>query len=112
MIGRLLGATASALALTLAACGSPSDPALDQTGAQPDLPRQDQTLIPPMKISPPGRAVACVRMPCSSALDSGVSSEVPVVKYSVKCSAAILKMISNLVLAGFVKLNSLFRCIS
>ena len=51
---------------------------------------------PVTKISPPGRAVACVRMPCSSALDSGVSSEVPVVKYSVKCSAAAGVALSTL----------------
>ncbi|MBD3837816.1 sorbosone dehydrogenase family protein [Brevundimonas sp.] len=55
MIRRLLAVpAASALVLALAACGGSSDPSLNQTGAQPDLPRQDQTLIPPMKVSPPG----------------------------------------------------------
>ena len=36
--------------LALAACGR-SQPGLDQTGAQPDLPDQRQTLLPPMKIA-------------------------------------------------------------
>lgn len=39
-------------AFLLSACGS-SDPALDQTGARPDLPEQRQTLLPPMKIATP-----------------------------------------------------------
>ena len=50
MIKRFLGATAVLLAL--AACGR-SDPGLNQTGAQPDLPRIDETLVPPMKIAAP-----------------------------------------------------------
>ncbi|URW74663.1 sorbosone dehydrogenase family protein [Sphingomonas donggukensis] len=42
----------AALALTLAACGGqPKD--VVQTGANPQLPAQDQTLIPPMKIADP-----------------------------------------------------------
>lgn len=51
MIRKLLGV--SALALVLAACGSPSDPALNQTGPRPDLPDMDQTLIPPIRIASP-----------------------------------------------------------
>nr|WP_314466632.1 sorbosone dehydrogenase family protein [uncultured Novosphingobium sp.] len=50
MIFRHIAIGASALAL--AACGS-SNPDLDQTGAQPDLPKQRQTLLPPMKIATP-----------------------------------------------------------
>ncbi|WP_336967368.1 sorbosone dehydrogenase family protein [Brevundimonas aurantiaca] len=50
MIRHLLGATAVLLALT--AC-SRSDPNLRQTGPNPDLPAQNQTLIPPMKIAEP-----------------------------------------------------------
>lgn len=42
----------SAGLLTLAACGK-SEPGLDQTGPQPDLPEQRQTLLPPMKIATP-----------------------------------------------------------
>ena len=42
---------ATSLALGLAACGSSSAP--DQTGATPTLPRQDETLLPPMKIAGP-----------------------------------------------------------
>ncbi|HEV2081028.1 MAG TPA: sorbosone dehydrogenase family protein [Brevundimonas sp.] len=41
------------LALTLAACGGGSDPALKQTGATPDLPEMQQTLVPPMNIATP-----------------------------------------------------------
>ena len=37
----------------LAACQSQSDPDLDQTGAQPDLPEQRDTLLPAMEIPPP-----------------------------------------------------------
>jgi glucose/arabinose dehydrogenase len=44
---------ASALALTLAACGSNSDPSIDQTGARPDLPAQNDVLVPAMKIPTP-----------------------------------------------------------
>ncbi|MDD1449814.1 sorbosone dehydrogenase family protein [Sphingomonas sp. H160509] len=40
-----------ALALTLAACGSAPD--VDQTGAAPTLPKQNETLLPPMKIAKP-----------------------------------------------------------
>ncbi|EQB13177.1 PQQ-dependent sugar dehydrogenase [Novosphingobium lindaniclasticum] len=39
-------------ALALASCGS-SEPGLDQTGARPDLPKQRQTLLPPMNIATP-----------------------------------------------------------
>ncbi|HET9510689.1 MAG TPA: sorbosone dehydrogenase family protein [Sphingomonas sp.] len=43
---------ALALPLILAACGGqPQD--LNQTGADPQLPAQDQTLVPPMKIAKP-----------------------------------------------------------
>ncbi len=43
---------ALALPLALAACGGqPQD--LNQTGAEPQLPAQDQTLVPPMKIAKP-----------------------------------------------------------
>mgnify|MGYP000067253627 CR=1 FL=1 len=38
---------------TLAACQSQSDPDLDQTGAQPDLPEQRDTLLPAMEIPTP-----------------------------------------------------------
>ena len=37
----------------LAACQSQSDPDLDQTGAQPDLPEQRDTLLPAMEIPTP-----------------------------------------------------------
>ena len=41
-----------ALALSVAACGGqPKD--IDQTGAQPQLPAQDETLVPAMKIASP-----------------------------------------------------------
>ena len=43
---------AAALALLVAACGG-SDPDLDQTGPQPDLPDIRETLLPPMKIAKP-----------------------------------------------------------
>ena len=39
-----------ALAASLAACQSQSDPDLDQTGERPDLPQQSDTLLPAMKI--------------------------------------------------------------
>ena len=50
MMRTLLGATA--LALVVSACGR-SDPGLNQTGPQPDLPNVSQTLVPPMKIAQP-----------------------------------------------------------
>ncbi|WP_299174060.1 sorbosone dehydrogenase family protein [uncultured Brevundimonas sp.] len=43
---------ATAMVLALAGC-SGSDSDLDQTGANPDLPGQDETLVPPMKIATP-----------------------------------------------------------
>ena len=51
----LLAASAATLAMAfiIASCGSASDPKLNQTGAAPDLPRINETLVPPMKISPP-----------------------------------------------------------
>ncbi len=51
----LLAASAAtlAMALTIASCGNASDPKLNQTGATPDLPKVNETLVPPMKISPP-----------------------------------------------------------
>lgn len=42
-----------ALAASLAACQSQSDPNLDQTGERPDLPQQSDTLLPAMKIPTP-----------------------------------------------------------
>lgn len=42
-----------ALAFSLAACQSQSDPDLDQTGERPDLPQQSDTLLPAMKIPTP-----------------------------------------------------------
>ncbi len=45
-------ACASALLMALSACGR-SDPGLNQTGAQPDLPSIRQTLVPPMNIAKP-----------------------------------------------------------
>ena len=42
-----------ALAASLAACQSQSDPDLDQTGERPDLPQQSDTLLPAMKIPTP-----------------------------------------------------------
>lgn len=42
-----------AIALTVASCGSSSDPSLNQKGAAPDLPKINETLVPAMKISPP-----------------------------------------------------------
>ena len=42
----------AAALLAVAACGR-SDPGLDQTGPQPDLPDVRQTLLPPMKIARP-----------------------------------------------------------
>lgn len=50
MINKLLCTTAVLLAL--AGC-SRSDPNLNQTGANPDLPGLNQTLVPPMKIATP-----------------------------------------------------------
>ncbi|MFN3537757.1 MAG: PQQ-dependent sugar dehydrogenase, partial [Brevundimonas sp.] len=44
----------AALSLALAACGGSSDPELQETGATPDLPDLDQSLIPSMQIAPPG----------------------------------------------------------
>ncbi|KAK0341828.1 hypothetical protein LTR94_024800, partial [Friedmanniomyces endolithicus] len=41
------------LSFLVAACGNASDPKLNQTGASPDLPERNETLIPPIKISPP-----------------------------------------------------------
>ena len=51
----LLAASAAtlAMALTVASCGNASDLKLNQTGATPDLPKVNETLVPPMKISPP-----------------------------------------------------------
>ena len=43
---------AVAAATTLAACGSGGE-TLDQTGATPELPKIDETLLPPMKIARP-----------------------------------------------------------
>ena len=42
-----------ALAASLAACQSQSDPDLDQTGERPDLPQKSDTLLPAMKIPTP-----------------------------------------------------------
>ncbi|WP_395943627.1 PQQ-dependent sugar dehydrogenase [Brevundimonas sp.] len=50
MIRNLLGATA--IVLVLAGCGR-SDPNLNQTGANPDLPGRNETLVPPMRIATP-----------------------------------------------------------
>ena len=50
---RLALFTAATAALLLAACGSESDPSLNQVGAQPDLPAIDETLVPPMNIAMP-----------------------------------------------------------
>ncbi|HYC69168.1 sorbosone dehydrogenase family protein [Brevundimonas sp.] len=44
--------TCAVAVLALAACGR-SDPGLDQTGPEPDLPGVRQTLLPPMKIAKP-----------------------------------------------------------
>ncbi|RVT93000.1 PQQ-dependent sugar dehydrogenase [Sphingomonas crocodyli] len=44
--------TATAVAFSLTACGG-SRPGIDQEGANPDLPEQRQTLLPPMKIATP-----------------------------------------------------------
>ncbi|AKM10096.1 PQQ-dependent sugar dehydrogenase [Croceicoccus naphthovorans] len=41
------------LAITVGACGSSSDPSLDQTGANPDLPEQNDALLPAMEIPTP-----------------------------------------------------------
>lgn len=43
---------AALFTLALAGCGS-SQPGLDQTGANPDLPGQRQTLVPPIRIATP-----------------------------------------------------------
>lgn len=55
MIRSRLAASAAVIALSasLWACGNASDPKLNQTGPNPDLPAQNQTLVPPIKISPP-----------------------------------------------------------
>ncbi|MFN7128053.1 MAG: PQQ-dependent sugar dehydrogenase [Brevundimonas sp.] len=50
MIKKLLCTTVAVLAL--AGCGR-SDPDLNQTGANPDLPGLNETLVPPMKIANP-----------------------------------------------------------
>ncbi|WP_239806125.1 PQQ-dependent sugar dehydrogenase [Croceicoccus hydrothermalis] len=44
---------ALAAALSLSACQRSSDPAIDQTGARPDLPTQNDTLVPAMEIPTP-----------------------------------------------------------
>ncbi|WP_299306870.1 sorbosone dehydrogenase family protein [uncultured Croceicoccus sp.] len=44
---------ALAAALSLSACQRSSDPSLDQTGARPDLPTQNDTLVPAMEIPTP-----------------------------------------------------------
>jgi glucose/arabinose dehydrogenase len=44
----------AALSLALAGCGGSSDPEVQETGATPDLPELDQSLIPSMHIAPPG----------------------------------------------------------
>lgn len=49
---RLLSLFAASALLTLAACGA-SEPGLNQTGARPQLPERDETLLPPMKIARP-----------------------------------------------------------
>ncbi|MDP1598554.1 sorbosone dehydrogenase family protein [Phenylobacterium sp.] len=49
---RRLGLPAATAALLLTACGG-GDPSLNQTGAQPQLPERDETLLPPMKIARP-----------------------------------------------------------
>lgn len=49
---RRLGLPAATAALLLSACGG-GDPSLNQTGAQPQLPERDETLLPPMKIARP-----------------------------------------------------------
>lgn len=41
------------LTVALAACQASSDPQLEQTGDRPDLPEQNDTLIPAMKIPTP-----------------------------------------------------------
>jgi glucose/arabinose dehydrogenase len=43
--------TLAAMAVALSACGSRGAP--DQTGPNPNLPKQDETLVPPMKIAEP-----------------------------------------------------------
>src|SRR3990167_932564 len=45
--------TLTPLILALAACQSESDPSLDQTGARPQLPAQNDALLPAMKIPTP-----------------------------------------------------------
>lgn len=45
----------SALALSIAACGPDNNPTLDQTGASPDLPSQDDALLPAMEIATPAQ---------------------------------------------------------
>lgn len=41
------------LAMAVSACGSSSDPSLDQTGGNPDLPEQNDALLPAMEIPTP-----------------------------------------------------------
>lgn len=48
----LIQAATLAMALSVAACGSPNE-SRDQTGPKPDLPALDETLVPPMKIAKP-----------------------------------------------------------
>ncbi|MFN4296249.1 MAG: PQQ-dependent sugar dehydrogenase [Brevundimonas sp.] len=49
MVRRFMGVAAAAL--MLAACGSGHDPDLQETGANPDIPELDQTLLPPMNVA-------------------------------------------------------------
>ena len=51
-IARPRSLCAAIFALALAGCGN-SQPGLDQTGANPDLPEQRQTLVPPIRIATP-----------------------------------------------------------
>lgn len=51
-IARPRSLCAAIFALALAGCGD-SQPGLDQTGANPDLPEQRQTLVPPIRIATP-----------------------------------------------------------
>ncbi|MEO7465457.1 MAG: sorbosone dehydrogenase family protein, partial [Sphingobium limneticum] len=51
-IARPRSLCAAIFALALAGCGD-SQPGLDQTGANPDLPGQRQTLVPPIRIATP-----------------------------------------------------------
>ncbi|MDQ1153107.1 sorbosone dehydrogenase family protein [Brevundimonas sp. SORGH_AS_0993] len=51
----LIGASVATLAVSLivASCSGRSDAKLNQTGASPDLPQVNESLVPAMKISPP-----------------------------------------------------------